>query len=620
MNHSGRSGLTLLAISIVAVLVLLGMYQVDRQWSKLRQMEGLMQEQLEELRRMRSATRELSARLKSGGAEIATSESTPISLPPAFERAAAAAAQPDFARGDWLVRAFGNNLKTITPLVSTDVYAREIEGYVLETLAQRDPITLDWIGLIARDWSISEDGITFTFNLREDVHFSDGEPLTAEDVVFSFEFLMDERIAAPRLRAYYSKIESVIAEAPYRVSFRFAEPYFNSLALAGGLSIMPKHFYEPFLEDPEAYNQSKGRLLGSGPYRLADPLGWTPDQGFIELERNQRYWGAIEPTFDRLVWKVIENDNARLTSFRNGEIDAYSARPLDYRKLVDDEQLKARARHLEYMSPTAGYSYIAWNQERNEQPTRLADPRVREALTLLTDRERIAEEIMLGYAEVAVSPFSPRSKQHDPDLTPRRYDLVRAQALLSEAGYSDRDGDGVLESREGEPFKIELIFFQDSDDTRRIALFLKDSYARAGILLEPKPSEWSVMLDLMDRKDFEAIVLGWSGVVESDLYQIFHCSQAIPGGDNYIGYCNPELDRLIEQARATVDEAARMPLWREAERLIYNDLPYTFLMRRKSLVFVDRRMKNLEVTRLGFNINFTPVEWYVPSALQKYER
>ncbi len=438
-------------------------------------------------------------------------------------------------------------------------------------------------------------------------------------MVFTFDFIQTPAIAAPRERAIYDKIESVSATGPYEVVFKFKEPYFNSLALAGGMAIMPRHFYQPYLKNPETFNQSKGLLLGSGPYRLLDPKGWTPDQGLVELQRNPRYWG-LQPSFDRLLWKVIQNDAARLTTFRNGEIDAYGARPREYQTLLDDKKLMERTQRFEYMSPTAGYSYIGWNQRRNGKPTRFADKRVRQAMTYLTDRQRIIDEIMLGYAEVAVSPFNPRSKQHDPELDPRRFNLERAKQLLKEAGFVDRDGNGVLEGPDGKPFEFELVFFQDNEDTRRMVLFLKDLYARAGISLIPKPTEWSVMLDLINKRDFDAITLGWTSGVETDIYQIFHSKQIGAGGDNFVGYKNERLDQLIEQARGTVDEEKRMPLWQEAERIMYEDQPYTFLMRRESLVFIDERISNLEITNLGLNMGMVPVEIFVPGELQKYSQ
>lgn len=615
------------AIVVVAILILLAMYQVDRQWNKLDEMQRLMAEQTEDTRELRNAVRSLDQRIKEG---VAVSSAPPPAgsdaamaapadaVPPAFKRAYAATQLAKYAEGDWLVQAFGLNLKTITPLVSTDAYASDVQSYVLESLLSRDPETLEWQGLIAKSWQISDDGLTFTFQLRDDVTFSDGKPVTADDVAFSFQFIMDPRIDAPRERAYYEKIASVTATNPGEVVFVFKEPYYDALALAGGLSIFAKHFYEPYLATPNDFNQSKGLLLGSGPYRLKDPKSWTPDAGIIELERSPRYWAPVRPPFQRLLWKVISNDSARLTTYRNGDIDAYSARPVEYKALLDDPSVTSKSQSFEYHSPTAGYNYIAWNQVRNGKPTRFADKRVRQALGYLTDRQRIVDEIFLGYAEPAASPFNPRGKQHAPDVQPLSFDLVKAQTLLKEVGYEDRNGDGVLEDQQGQIFSFELVYFQDSEDTKRMVLLLKDLYARVGIELVPKPSEWAVMIDLLKNRDLDAITLGWTGSVESDIYQIFHSNQIGDGGDNFISYQNPRLDELIVQARATVDESERMPLWQECERILAEDQPYAFLTRRKSLVFIDSRYANISMTKLGLNFGSVPLEIFVPRALQKY--
>lgn len=607
---------------ILLVTLITTMYMIDRQWDKLTQVETVMREQANDIRRLRQSISEFKQTAAMANPQPLSLAKKPSNeIPAAFRRSWEVSQQPDYAEGDWLVRAFGNSIKTITPLVSSDVYASSVQEYVLESLLTRDPDTLEWQGKLAESWNVSDDGLTITFKLRPEAAFSDGAPVTAEDVVFSFDFIMNPQIKAPRERAYYEKLASVKAVGTHEVEFVFKEPYYNSLTLAGGMSIMAKHFYGPYLEDPESFNQSKGLLFGSGPYRLADPKGWTPDSGVIELERNPRYWGPVQPSFNRMIWKVIENETARLTAYRNTEIDTYSAKPREYKNsLLHDDQLMGRSQNFEYLPPTAGYRYIGWNEMRRGKRTRFADRRVREAMTYLTDKQRIVDEIMLGYGEPAVGPFNPQGKQHAPDLKPREYSVAKARSLLLDAGYEDNDGDGLLEDGRGRPFSFELVYPQGSEDYTALALFLKDSYAKAGVQLIPKPTEWSVMLDLLDKKDFEAISLGWSSGLESDLYQIFASSQTKNNGDNFINYKNSELDRLIEKARSTVDEEKRMPLWREAERIIYRDQPYTFLTRSKSLVLVDERMKNVKVTPLGLNSSETPIGWYVPAEQQKYHQ
>ena len=614
----------IVSLLVLGVLVLLVMVQVDRQWERLTLMEGLLREQAQDVRALRMALQRMENEWAAGAwapADTAarTAESRPVTaFPAAFERAREASMQPEFALGDWLVRAFPTGLATLTPYISSDAYASEVQAYVLESLLRRNPDTLEWEGLLAESWSFSEDGMQLSFRLRPGLRFSDGEPLTADDFAFTFRFVMDDRIAAPRSRAFLEKLAAVEAEDARTVVFTFAEPYFNALSLAGGLQVLPEHFYAQYLDDPQTFNQSRGILLGSGPYRLPHPTAWTPDAGRVELERNPRYWGPLDPSFDRLVWRIIQNDSARLTTFRNGDIDVYGARPREFNRLREDSALRERADAYEYMSPTAGYSYIAWNQERNGEATRFADPRVRRAMTYLTDVPRVIDEVMLGYGEPAVSPFSPRSAQHNPEHVPWPFDMERALELLAEAGYAERNRDGVLVNAAGQPFRFELVFFQDNEDTRRMVLFLRDLYARAGVQLIPRPTEWSVMLDLLNRKDFDAITLAWTSGIETDIFQMFHSSQTIAGGDNFIHYRNPELDQLIEQARAEVDESLRMPLWQEAERILYADQPYTFLMRRQTLAFIDRRIHNLQQTQLGLNLSAIPVEVYVPAAQQRH--
>jgi peptide/nickel transport system substrate-binding protein len=291
---------------------------------------------------------------------------------------------------------------------------------------------------------------------------------------------------------------------------------------------------------------------------------------------------------------------------------------VEYQTLKNDEQITKKSNNFEYMPPVVGYSYIGWNEYRSAKLTRFADKRVRLAMTYLTDVNRIINDIFLGYAEPALSPFSNLGKQHDHSLQAYRFDVEKAKALLKEAGYEDRNHDGVLENKAGQIFEFKLTYLESNEDTKRMVLLLKDLYARAGIKMIPFPQEWPVMLENLDKKDFDAITLGWTSGIETDLYQIFHSAQAVSNGDNYISYKNSALDQLIDEARRTVDESKRMPLWQQAERIIYDDQPYTFLMRRKSLLFVDQRIHNLQMTKLGLNLGLLPLENYVPKAQQKY--
>ncbi|RMG57278.1 MAG: ABC transporter substrate-binding protein, partial [Gammaproteobacteria bacterium] len=221
-------------LGLIILLILLAMYQVDRQWLRLTQMEQSLREQAEDLRGLRQMLA-TGAPVAAGRESVtpAEAEGSGQDIPPVFRRAWQATRQPDYAQGDWLVESFGVNLKSITPFISEDAYAAEVQGYVLESLLVRDPDTLQWQGLLARDWDVSKDGLTFRFRLRPEARFSDGEPVTAEDVAFSWRFIMNEAIQAPRERAYYRKIDRVSVLGPHEVEFHFSEPYYDALSLAG---------------------------------------------------------------------------------------------------------------------------------------------------------------------------------------------------------------------------------------------------------------------------------------------------------------------------------------------------------------------------------------------------
>jgi len=515
--------------------------------------------------------------------------------------------------------------------------------------------------------------IVMRFTLREGLNFADGHPITADDVAFSFDWIMNPKIAAPRQRAYYGKmIESVEAVDDRTVVFRFKEPYFEALNLAAALEVLPEHIYAPM--DPEAFNESKGLLFGSGPYRLPNPQGWEPSDQVV-LVRNDRYWG-LRPALDRLVFRLFTSDVPRLTAFRNQDIDLLSATPEQYTEMLEDPALVARTEHFEYMTPFNGYRYIGWNQELpgGGDPSIFADRRVRQAMTMLTDRPRLVDDVWLGFAEPASGPFNPLGDQNSPAVEPWPHDPDRAVSLLKEAGYtrSTRQtwtphvlivgavavaaavgglllfgrigpvviaGAGALvlvtggaaaalvppiayegplvHEETGEPFRFELTYPSGSANYRRMVLFLRDAYAEAGIQMEPNPLEFSVMIERLNTRDFEAITLGWTSGPETDIYQMFHSDLIGGGGDNFIAYRNPELDELVVEARRTIAPEQRMPMWRRAHEIMHADQPYTFLAWGKSLRFLDDRFENVERLRAGLNPR---TEWYVPEPEQRWTR
>ncbi len=607
----------LLAAMIVSVW--LAMVEFDRQGVQLREMSEQIKEQTHDLaqvhRMLAEGIQAMAPVVPANSNPIAAASTTQpdelgvwvgADIDP-FRRIKFAEKMPGYTVGDNFVDAFGVLPDNLTPLISSDAYSSDLQGYVLESLAGRDPDTLDWYPLLAKAWRISKDGLRIEFEVRKGVTFSDGEPLTADDVVFSYQWLMNPDVQDPRAKSYFDKIASVEKVGDDHVVFRYKEPYFQAFDQAASMSIMPKHFYGKFT--PTEFNRSTGLLLGSGPYRMPDPAGWKPEPGKpIELVRNERYWGEPAP-FDHLSFKIITDESARLTTFENGEIDTFGPTPEQYKSMVKDEKILARTQHFEIDNPTSGYLYIGWNERRHDKPTLFADKKMRQAMTLIVDRQGICDNIFLGLASVATGPFNRMTKQANPNLKPWPYDIARAKQLLKEAGFEDRDGSGILKSADGTPLSFKLSFPAEGALYRRVVLYIKDTCARAGVDVQPDPTAWNLLLKRLDQRDFDAISLGWSGDIEGDPFQIFDSKQIAGTGDNCISYSDPELDKLIEKARTTVDEKLRMPMWHRVDEIIYDDQPYTFLTVGKQLVFADKRLKNLQQVKTGLN---SQLEWFVP--------
>lgn len=623
----------------IGLLVFASMVQKGRQWDVLQQTLAEMKNQREsvdlykrELAQMkrdqealRGGVERLIETLQQSSAEgqgprLAEDASVDLggrdySNDKTFLRVADLRDRPDFAEGDYFIDAFATTVKSLTPYIAGDIYASRIADYVLDSLLTIDPMTLELLPGVAKSWEVSDDGLTITYQMRSDVVFADGVPMTAEDVVFTYDWVMNPKVAASRMRTYFEKFESVEALDKYTVQFKYRESYFQALTVTGlYLQILPKHFVTQF--SIEEYNKMPGLLFGSGPYKLAiDPKQWQPGSQKIELVRNENYWGP-RPPLDKVIWREITEDTARLAELRDEKIDRFGVPPSMYRTLSADEDLREKCRLFEYDYVSRGYFYIGWNQRRNDRATPFADKRVRQAMTLLIDREGICGRVYDNLATPATGPFHPLGWQADPEIKAWPYDPQRARALLEEAGYIDRDGNGVRESVNGVPLSFEFIYSANSPESEQVGLLMKEAMRQAGVRVQLEPMDWPVMQQRLNDRNFDSIMLGWGGAVDTDVFQMFHSSQIDDGGDNTIHYVNPELDKLVEQARATVDREKGKVLWREVHRILHEDQPYTFMTNPKTVVFYHNRLRNLQVTKIGMNY---ATEYFVPGPMQLHK-
>ena len=506
---------------------------------------------------------------------------------------------------DTLVWHLGAEPDTLNPLTATDAYASRIDGLIYDTLIERDNDTLEWKPKMAERWEVSADKKQFTFYIRDGIRWQDGQPFTVDDIVYSYQRIMDPTVDAPHLRVYYQDIEKVEKISERAVRFTYRRPYFMALEFCGTLPLIPKHLFN----DGKNFNSHPQNRFptGLGPYRL---VSWDTGKQIV-LERNEDYWGksydpsvAKFPAIKKIRFVVVAEDTVALQLLKKGEIDFAGLRPIQWERQTSSEKFKKQFDRYQFYSP--GYSFIGWNMRRPY----FSDARVRKAMTQLINREAILQKLNFGLGKIVTGPFYDQAPSYNKDIQPLPYDPEHARALLKEAGWVDHDGDGILD-KDGKPFRFEFLIPSGRRFAERLASILKEDLKKVGIEMEIVQIEWALFIKNLDDRKFDAVTLGWVFGVEQDPYQVWHSSQA-EKGSNFVGFENKEADRLIEEGRQEFDSKKRAALYREFHRIVDDVQPYTFLYSSPYLIALDKRFQNVQI----HPVRMDPLEWKVLGSAQ----
>ncbi len=501
--------------------------------------------------------------------------------------------------GDWLIYHLSAEPATLNPITATDAYESTINSAkIYETLVERNNETLELDPLLAESWEVSEDKLEYTFKIREGIKWHDGTPFTSEDVVFSYNTIMNPKVDSPQLRSYYQEIRDVKAIDELTVQFTYARPYFLALEFCGGMPIVPKHIFDKgdFNTNPAGRDP-----VGTGPYKF---VKWTTGREIV-IEKNPGYWGE-KPKLNKIVFKIITDNTVAFQVLKRQELDVSGLTPIQWERQTSTNSFKENYDKLSYFTPN--YSYIGWNSKRPF----FADSQVRTALTHLVNRELILDKILYNLGAIVTNPFYINGPEYDKSIKPFPYDPQKAEELLKEADWIDHDGDGIRD-KDGVKFAFEFLIPGGSETGEKIATILKEELDNMGIQMDIRKTEWAVFTARLNERNFDAVTLAWSMGVESDPYQIWSSTQA-QSGSNFIGFKNKEADKLIEEARTEFDRDKRKELYRKFAEIVHNEQPYTFLFCRKSTVAVNKRFENVVVYPLGIDL----LEWHVPLPDQMY--
>jgi peptide/nickel transport system substrate-binding protein len=448
---------------------------------------------------------------------------------------------------------------------------------------------------LARSYDWSPDRKTLTFHLRDDIVWSDGVPVTAEDVRWTWQAQTDRNVAwdSSYMKAAITDVEVVDR---HTARFHFSRAYSKQLLDANEGMILPKHAWEklPFDQWRTHADWFRQHLVVDGPFTIQS---WTPQQDLV-LVRNDRYYDRPRPYLDKVVLRVVPDSGSLSSQLFSGALDFVpQISPADAARIQKDPRLDLISYWFRLVVA------VAWN---NERPP-FSDPEVRRALTMGIDRKTIAETLFGPYARPATSPYVGQVWAHDRSIAPVPYDPAGARRILAARGFKDTDGDGILE-RDGKPLAFELVSNAGNRQRNDASVMIQAQLKRIGVKAVPRVLEFNSMVSQLNAGDYDATITGMGMDTSLDLTGNF-ASSSIKEGSNYARYSNPEIDRLIVRAMGRPDIVdSRADLMRIQE-ILDRDQPYTLLWESQRLNGINRRVHDAQPNVL-FSL-FNLEDWWV---------
>jgi len=482
--------------------------------------------------------------------------------------------------------------RRLNPVIANDSASGAINDQVFNGLVKYDK-DIRLVGDLAERWDVSADGKTITFHIRKGVKWHDGVEFTADDCLFTYQKLIDPKVVTPYSSSYMDvKKAEVVDRYTFRVSY--AEPFSPALE-SWAMGMIPKHLLEGKDINTDAFNREP---VGTGPYKFKE---WIAGQKIV-LDANDRYFEG-RPNIDQFIYRIIPDSSTMFQELLSGGVDMMGLTPLQYLRKSETRRIRDNYRKFRY--PANAYTYMGYNLTN----PLFGDVKVRQALSYAINRQSIIDGILLGLGKTCTGPFSYVSWAYNPKAKSYPHDPELAKKMLAEAGWKDLNSHGILE-KDGKPFRFTILTNLGNTERIRTAEIIQQNLKALGIDVSIRVMEWQAFLEQIDKRSFEAIILGWGMGRDPDIYDIWHSSKTKKGEYNFIGYRNAEVDRLLVEGRRTFDIEKRKKIYYRIHEILAEEQPYAFLYVPDALPIVHKRFKGIEVAPLGIMYNF--IKWHVP--------
>lgn len=501
--------------------------------------------------------------------------------------------------GDSIVEGTIGEASTLIPLLASDSASHAVAGQIYNGLVKYDK-NLNITGDLAESFDVSTDGLVITFHIRKDVKWHDGAPLTSKDVLYTYKVTIDPQTPTAYAEDF-KQVKKITAPDSHTVQVTYDSPFAPALA-SWGMNILPAHL----LEGKDITKSPLSRKpVGTGPYRFKE---WVSGQKIV-LEANNRYFEG-RPYIDRIIYRIIPDSSTMYMELKSGAIDLMNLTPVQYARQTASAGFAGRFNKYRY--PSSTYLYIGYNLRH----PLFGDKRVRQAMTSAIDKDELVQGVLFGMGQKAHGPIVPGRWAYNPSVQDIGYDPKRAVELLALAGWKEKNSDGIL-TKNGKPFKFTILTNQGNQQRLMTAQIVQQRLRQVGIDVRIRIVEWAAFLkEFINKGNFEVVMLAWSISQDPDMFDIWHSSKNKPGELNFIGYSNPEVDRLLVEGRSTFDIGKRRKAYARIQDILADEQPYTFLYVPDALPVVSSRVRGVEPAPAGIGHNQN--RWYVPKHEQVY--